>query len=94
MADIVKEQVIDPLDFQSSEWNKMSSPHSKIADSIRNKDNPYWIETDVVDDSDMNMYVSGKERYMGLSSLNRREMGWKTANSQRSFSDGNIHSNS
>ncbi|MFD1173961.1 serine hydrolase domain-containing protein [Oceanobacillus picturae] len=61
VADIVKEQVFDPVDFQSTEWLKMSQPHSKIANTIRDKDNIFWTETDVVDGSGMNMYVSAKD---------------------------------
>jgi CubicO group peptidase (beta-lactamase class C family) len=61
VAEIIKSQVIEPLGFQSTEWIKMSKPHSKIADAIRDADNPFWMETDVVDGSGMNMYVSAKE---------------------------------
>ncbi len=61
VAEIVKEQVFKPVSFQSSEWIKMSQPHSKVAGIIRDADNPYWTETDVVDGSGMNMYVSAKE---------------------------------
>lgn len=61
VAEIVREQVFDPLGFKSSEWIKMSQPHSKIAGIIRDSNNPYWTETDVVDGSGMNMYVSAKE---------------------------------
>lgn len=58
VANIVKEQVIDPLGLKSTEWIKMSAPHSKIADTVRDEDDPFWRETDVIDGSDMNMYVS------------------------------------
>ncbi|WP_280139683.1 serine hydrolase domain-containing protein [Oceanobacillus limi] len=61
VADIVKEQVFEPIGFQSTEWIPMSKPHSKITDTIRDADNPFWTETDVVDGSGMNMYVSAKE---------------------------------
>ncbi|QHE54319.1 serine hydrolase [Pontibacillus sp. HMF3514] len=61
VADIVKEQVFDPVGFQSTEWIKMSQPHPKITNTIRDTDNIYWTETDVVDGSGMNMYVSAKE---------------------------------
>lgn len=61
VATIVKEQVFDPIGFQSTEWIKMSQPHSKIAGTIRDAANPFWLETDVVDGSGMNMYVSAKE---------------------------------
>ncbi|MFD1453965.1 MULTISPECIES: serine hydrolase domain-containing protein [Oceanobacillus] len=61
VADIVKEQVINPAGFQSTEWIKMSQPHSKISDTIRDTDNVFWTETDMVDGSGMNMYVSAKE---------------------------------
>lgn len=61
VADIVKEQVIEPTGFRSTEWIKMSEPHSKIADTIRDEDNIFWTETDVVDGSGMNMYVSANE---------------------------------
>ncbi|MDD1505837.1 serine hydrolase, partial [Lysinibacillus sp. CNPSo 3705] len=61
VADIVKEQVIVPVGFQSTEWIKMSQPHSKIANTIRDTDNPFWTETDVVDGSGMNMYVSAQD---------------------------------
>ena len=61
VADIIKSQVIEPLGFQSTEWIRMSKPHSKIADAIRDANNPFWTETDVVDGSGMNMYVSAKE---------------------------------
>lgn len=61
IADIVKEQVIEPIGFQATEWIKMSQPHSKIAHTIRDADNIFWTETDVVDGSGMNMYVSAKE---------------------------------
>ncbi|WP_227522040.1 serine hydrolase domain-containing protein [Bacillus solitudinis] len=61
VADIVKEQVIDPVGLQSTEWIKMSQPHSKIANTIRDADNLFWTETDVVDGSGMNMYVSAQE---------------------------------
>lgn len=61
VADIVKEEVILPVGLQSTEWIKMSQPHSKIADTIRDADNPFWTETDIVDGSGMNMYVSAKE---------------------------------
>lgn len=61
VADIVKEQVIDQVGFQSTEWIKMSQPHLKIAKTIRDVDNIFWTETDVVDGSGMNMYVSAKE---------------------------------
>jgi CubicO group peptidase (beta-lactamase class C family) len=61
VADIVREQVIEPFGFQSTEWIKMSQPHSKIANTIRDTDNLFWTETDVVDGSGMNMYVSAKE---------------------------------
>jgi CubicO group peptidase (beta-lactamase class C family) len=61
VADIVKEQVIVPVGFKSTEWIKMSQPHSKIANTIRDTDNPFWAETDVVDGSGMNMYVSAQE---------------------------------
>lgn len=61
VAEIIKLKVIEPLGFQSTEWIRMSKPHSKIADTIRDADNPFWNETDVVDGSGMNMYVSAKE---------------------------------
>ncbi|AYV71837.1 serine hydrolase [Bacillus sp. PK3-056] len=61
VAEIVKEQVFEPVGFQSSDWIKMSQPHSKIAGIIRDADNPFWTESDVVDGSGMNMYVSAKE---------------------------------
>ncbi|MEK4627764.1 MAG: serine hydrolase domain-containing protein [Carnobacterium inhibens] len=61
VAEIIKSQVIEPLGFQSTEWIRMSKPHLKIADAIRDADNPFWTETDVVDGSGMNMYVSAKE---------------------------------
>ncbi|MCD5323310.1 MULTISPECIES: serine hydrolase domain-containing protein [Pontibacillus] len=61
VAEIVKEQVFDPVGFQSTEWIKMSQPHSKIASTIRDTNNVYWTETDVVDGSGMNMYVSARE---------------------------------
>lgn len=61
VADIVKEQIIEPLGFQSTEWIQMSQPHSKIADIIRDEDNPFWTETDITDGSGMNMYVSARE---------------------------------
>ena len=61
VADIIKSQVIEPLGFQSTEWIRMSKPHSKIADAIRDANNHFWTETDVVDGSGMNMYVSAKE---------------------------------
>ena len=58
VANIVKEQVIDPLGLKSTEWIKMSAPHTKIADTVRDENDPFWRETDVIDGSDMNMYVS------------------------------------
>ncbi|MCT1904976.1 serine hydrolase [Oceanobacillus sojae] len=61
IADIVKEQVLNPAGFQSTEWIKMSQPHSKITDTIRDADNIFWTETDIADGSGMNMYVSAKE---------------------------------
>jgi CubicO group peptidase (beta-lactamase class C family) len=61
VADILKEEIILPVGLQSTEWIKMSQPHSKIADTIRDADNPFWTETDIVDGSGMNMYVSAKE---------------------------------
>jgi CubicO group peptidase (beta-lactamase class C family) len=61
VADIVYEQVIEPLGFQSTEWIKMSRPHSKIANTLRDVDNIFWTETDVTDGSGMNMYVSAQE---------------------------------
>lgn len=61
VAEIIKSQVIEPLGFQSREWIKMSQPHSKIADAIRDPDNIFWTETDVVDGSGKNMYVSAQE---------------------------------
>ncbi|GGP15530.1 serine hydrolase domain-containing protein [Oceanobacillus neutriphilus] len=61
VADIVKEQAINPAGFQSTEWIKMSQPHSKIADTIRDAGNVFWTETDIVDGSGMNMYVSAQE---------------------------------
>ncbi|WP_342558951.1 serine hydrolase domain-containing protein [Metasolibacillus sp. FSL K6-0083] len=61
VAEIIKSQVIEPLGFQSTEWIKMSKPHSKIANAIRDADNPFWTKTDVVDGSGMNMYVSAQE---------------------------------
>ncbi|ERN53856.1 serine hydrolase domain-containing protein [Alkalihalophilus marmarensis] len=61
VAEIVQEQVIKPVRFQATEWIKMSQPHSKIAHTIREADNIYWTETDVVDGSGMNMYVSAQE---------------------------------
>ena len=39
----------------------MSQPHSKIANTIRDADDVFWTETDVVDGSGMNMYVSAQE---------------------------------
>ena len=41
VADIVKEQVFEPVGFQSTKWIKMSQPHSKIADTIRDLDDPF-----------------------------------------------------
>ncbi|MFD2630062.1 serine hydrolase domain-containing protein [Oceanobacillus kapialis] len=64
VADILKEHVIEPVGFKSTEWIKMSQPHTKIAATIRDGDNPIWTETDVVDGSGMNMYVSAKELAM------------------------------
>ncbi len=61
VADIIEEHVIYPVGFKSTEGIKMSQPHSKIAGTIRDADNPIWTETDVVDGSGMNMYVSAKE---------------------------------
>ena len=61
VADIVREQVLDRVGFQSTEWIKMSEPHVNIAATLRDVNNPFWTETDVVDGSDMNMYVSAKE---------------------------------
>lgn len=61
VAEIIKSQVIEPLGFQSTEWIKMSKPHSKIANAIRDADNQFWTMTDVVDGSGMNMYVSAQE---------------------------------
>ncbi|MGN7478763.1 serine hydrolase domain-containing protein [Solibacillus silvestris] len=61
VADIVKEQVIEPLGFQSTEWIKMSRPHLKTANTLRDANNIFWTETDVVDGSGMNMYVSAQE---------------------------------
>ncbi|MFJ7666415.1 serine hydrolase domain-containing protein [Lysinibacillus sp. NPDC097195] len=61
IAEIIKLHVIEPLGFQSTEWIKMSKQHTKIANVIRDADNPFWSETDVVDGSGMNMYVSAKE---------------------------------
>lgn len=78
VADIIKEQVIDPAGFQSTEWIKMSQPHDKIVDLIRDADNPYWTETDIVDGSEMNMYVSAKELALfGYLHLNEGEWGGK-----------------
>jgi len=61
IAEIINSQVIEPLGFQSTEWIKMSKPHLKIANTIRDADNRFWTETDVVDGSGMNMYVSAQE---------------------------------
>ena len=61
VAEIIKTQIIEPLGLQSTEWIRMSKPHSKIADAIRDADNRFWTETDVIDGSGMNMYVSAKE---------------------------------
>lgn len=61
VADIVNEQVFEPVGFQSTEWVKMSQPHLKIANTLRDSDNIFWTETDVVDGSGMNMYVSAQE---------------------------------
>ncbi|MEC1180522.1 serine hydrolase [Metasolibacillus meyeri] len=61
VADIVKEQLIEPIGLQSTEWVKMSQPHSKMTDTIRNANDFFWTETDVVDGSGMNMYVSAQE---------------------------------
>lgn len=61
VADIVNEQVFDPVSFQSTEWIKMIQPHLKIANTLRDADNIFWTETDVVDGSGMNMYVSAQE---------------------------------
>ncbi|WP_232225595.1 serine hydrolase domain-containing protein [Oceanobacillus manasiensis] len=75
VADIVKEHVIEPVGFESTEWVKMSQPHSKIAGTIRDADNHLWTETDVVDGSGMNMYVSAKELAM-LGYLHLTEGKW------------------
>lgn len=78
VADIIKEQVIDPFGFKSTEWIKMSQPHSKIANIIRDADNPYWSETDVVDGSCMNMYVSAQElAFFGYLHLREGKWGGK-----------------
>ncbi|WP_306798714.1 serine hydrolase domain-containing protein [Oceanobacillus saliphilus] len=78
VADIVKEQVFKPVDFQSTEWIKMSQPHSKIAGTIRDADNLTWTETDVIDGSGMNMYVSAKELALwGYLHLKEGEWGGK-----------------
>ncbi|WP_080848242.1 serine hydrolase domain-containing protein [Cytobacillus gottheilii] len=61
VAQIIKEQIIEPLGFQSTEWVKMSQPHSRIAETIRDQGNPFWTVTDSTDGSGMNMYVSAKE---------------------------------
>ncbi|WP_240758363.1 beta-lactamase family protein [Lysinibacillus sp. SGAir0095] len=61
VADIVNEQVFEPVGFQSTEWIKMSQPHLKIANTLRDADDIIWTETDVVDGSGMNMYVSAQE---------------------------------
>ena len=61
VAEIIHEQVIEPLDFHSTEWLKMSKPHSKITSTIRDANNRFWTETDIVDGSGMNMYVSAQE---------------------------------
>ena len=61
VSEIVKEQVFNSIGFHSSEWIKMSHPNSKITEVIRDANNPFWTETDVVDGSGMNMYVSAKE---------------------------------
>jgi hypothetical protein len=39
----------------------MSQPHSKIANTIRDTDNIFWTEADVIDGSGMNMYVSAQD---------------------------------
>ncbi len=61
VADIVNEQVIEQMGLQSTEWIKMSQPHLKIADTLRDSDSIFWTETDVVDGSGMNMYASAQE---------------------------------
>ncbi|CDO02971.1 Putative penicillin-binding protein PbpX [Oceanobacillus picturae] len=78
VADIVKEHVIEPFGFKSTEWLKMSQPHSKIANTIRDKDNIFWTETDVVDGSGMNMYVSAKDlAFWGYLHLTEGKWGGK-----------------
>ncbi|UTR10351.1 beta-lactamase family protein [Evansella sp. LMS18] len=78
VADIVREQVIEPCGFQSTEWIKMSQPHAKIADTIRDPDNLFWTETDITDGSGMNMYVSAKDLALfGYLHLTEGEWGGK-----------------
>ncbi|KMK76689.1 hypothetical protein AB990_13655 [Alkalihalobacillus pseudalcaliphilus] len=76
VADILREQVYEPLGFISTEWIKMSEPHLKIADTIRDANNPFWVETDNIDGSDMNMYVSARELAL-WGYLHLREGEWE-----------------
>ncbi|MED3574243.1 serine hydrolase domain-containing protein [Cytobacillus praedii] len=59
IAEILKEQVFNPLSFNETGWH--DEPSEKLAEVIRDPDNKFWSTDKGTDGNKKNMYVSTRE---------------------------------